>query len=101
MRTTSSLEALNSVIQRSFPAQTNIFKFVESLKLYEARKTTDLYQLSLRNTPSRKLERKRTADREREIKIQYFTRLLKDGEITVTTFLKSMSAKDILPPIGT
>ena len=45
MRTTLPVEAINSVIQRSFPNQTTIFKFTESLKLYESIKTTDLYQL--------------------------------------------------------
>lgn len=85
MRTTSSLEAINSAIQRSFPGQTNIFKFIESLRLYEARKSEDLYKLSTNEILDKQLQRKRAVDRERK-KISYFTAQLKNGDISVSCF---------------
>lgn len=100
MRTTSSLEAINSVIQRSFPGQTNIYKFIESLRLYESRKSEDLYKMSTSGISNRQLERKRAVDKEREEKILYFTTQLKNGEISTSLFLESMSGKDVLPPVG-
>lgn len=104
MRTTSSLEALNSIIQRSFPGQTTIFKFIEALKLLESIKSTDLNQLFSSKVPTQQLERKRTADKQREKKIKHLTKQLKEGKISVAYFLESMSGqpgKDILPQIGT
>lgn len=100
MRTTSSLEAINSVIQRSFPGKTNIFKFIESLRLYESRKSEDLHKLSIGEIPYRQLERKRAVDRERERKIVFFSNQLDFGYISVEEFLESMSSHDILPPAG-
>lgn len=60
-----------------FPGQTNIFEFIECLKLYESWKSDDL-------TFNRQLKRKRAVDEEREHKIQYFTTQLKNGEISVS-----------------
>lgn len=101
MRTTSSLEGVNSVIQKSFPARTTIFKFAESLRLYEAMKSTDLYQISTGEINTPQLQRRRTADRERNEKIEFLTKEFNNGNISVADFLVSMSDKDILPPSGT
>lgn len=100
MRTTSSVEGLNSVIQRSFPAKTHIFKFVDSLKMFEAIKSTDLYQLSTGEITSEQLERRRAVDKKRDEKIKYFSGKLNIGEISIASFLQAMSSKDILPPVG-
>lgn len=100
MRTTSSLEAINSVIQRSFPGHTNIYKFIESLRLYDAQKSENLYKLSINDISNKQLKRKRVVDREREEKILYFTEQLKNGGISITLFLESMSGTDILPGTG-
>lgn len=100
MRTTSSVESINSAIQRSFPDTTNIFKFIDSLKMYESIKSYDLHQLSLGEMSNNQLERKRKIDKERQEKIKYLTRKLQIGEITVAAFLESMSSKDVLPSIG-
>lgn len=97
MRTTSPLEAVNSVIQRSFPEQTNIFKFTESLKLYESIKATDLYQLAKKEINSPHLERKRREDRQRDEKIRMWSAYLTNNIITVAKFLDEMSTKEVLP----
>lgn len=100
MRTTSSLEGLNSVIQKTFPKTTTIFKFAESLRLYEASKSTDLYQISTGQITTPQLERRRKADRERDEKIKYLSAELNNGYISIVQFLVSMSEKDILPPVA-
>lgn len=100
MRTTSSVEAMNSVIQRSLPRNTNIYKFTSNLQLHEAVKSSSLYQISLGEITNKNFERKRREDKLREEKISFFTKLLKDGKISVDEFLECMSGKDILPPVG-
>lgn len=99
MRTTSSLEALNAIIQKTFPAQTTIFKFVESLRLLESRKSCDLYQLTS-GISNQHLERRRAADKKRNDKIIHYTGQLMNGEISVAVFLEAMAQRDILPKIG-
>lgn len=94
MRTTSSIEGLNSVIQRSFPSRTTIFKFVESLKLHEATKSTDLYQISEGQVTNPQLERRRESDRQREQKIKVVTNALHAGDISVSEFLVAMYEED-------
>lgn len=101
MRTTSSVEAMNSVIQRTFPEQTQIFKFVNSLRMFESIKSTDLYQISRGYFTNQHLQRKRAEDRKREEKIKTLSTLLNNETISVPQFLESMSANDVLPPNGT
>lgn len=93
MRTTSSVEAMNSVIQRQFPTNPHIFKFIENLKLHESIKSTDLYQLGQGTSPNEKMQRKRAEDRVRDDKIKFWSEKLKNGEITVAVFLKSMATE--------
>lgn len=100
MRTTSSLEAENSVIQRWLPRNTNIYKFIETLKMHESIKSSDLHQISMRLCAKNQFERKHKVDRVREEKILYLTTSLENGEISVAAFLEAMSGKDILPPLG-
>lgn len=101
MRTTSSVEPVNSVIQRSFPKKTNIFKFIEHLKLFESIKSTDLYQLAQGEITSQKLERKRAEDKQRENRIIVCSDKLKNGDISVVEFLKLVSKKANFPAVGT
>lgn len=104
MRTTSSVESLNSTIGRSFPKHPSILKFVEHLKLHEFGKYCDLLNLSKPDLPSKQLEkqlnRKRKIDREREEKIVFFTKKLKTKEIGPSEFLDAMATKEILPKNG-
>lgn len=100
MRTTSSLESMNSAIQRKLSKRTNIFRFSKDLRMHEAIKSSDLYQLFEGDISNRQLERKRAADRERDEKIKHFSALLENGYISVPYFLEVMSGKDVLPPVG-
>lgn len=98
MRTTGSVESLNSDIQREFPKQTTIFKFIDALKMHESERSSDLHFLSLEKTTDKQLQRRRKEDRDRDEKIKRFTHLLMNGEISILEFLKAMSAKKVLPP---
>lgn len=100
MRTTSSLEALNSVIQRSFPAKTTIYKFTDSLKLHESIKSSDLHSMCEGEIGVEQFERRRKKDRERNAKIRKFTLHLINEEITVSEFLQAISKNDVLPTVG-
>lgn len=96
MRTVSSLEALNSQIGRSFQRHANIFKFINSLKMHEFMKSSEMMELSLRAF-EKKIQRKHLADKEREAKITFFTALLKRNEVDIGEFLEAMANKSILP----
>lgn len=100
-RTTSLIESVNSVIQRSFPDRTHILKFVESLKLYESIKSTDLYQIVHDEIETPILQRKRSKDKARDEKIKWWSAYLAKKEITIAEFLDQMSGKDVLPSNGT
>lgn len=43
MRTTSSLEAFNSALNRTLPRRANFFKFVQCLKTHEFSKFSDIF----------------------------------------------------------
>lgn len=100
MRTTSSVEAINSSVQRDFPGKTNIFKFTDSLKLYESEKSSDLHCLSKETNLDKQLQRRRKEDRIRDAKIKANTDLLKVGAITAIEFLEAMAVKEVLPESG-
>lgn len=97
MRTTSLVEAMNSVIQRTFPPKTYWYKFVESLKLHEAMKSTDLYQISSDQIENPKLKQVRAEDKRRAEKIDTLSAQLELEEITAFQFLEKMSEKIVVP----
>lgn len=99
MRTTSSLESINSHIGRSFPKHPNIFKFIDCLKQYEYTRSTKMRKL-IQNCPKRQMERKHNKDKEREKKIKHFTSLFRRKKINLGIFLEAMSNKTILPLNG-
>lgn len=103
MRTTSVLEGMHSVIQRTFPTKPHILKFIESLRLHEATKSSDLIQLLKGNI----IQQIRAEDRERAQKIKKFTEDLEAELISVEIFLDKMSkskpnssTKKLKPSVG-
>lgn len=99
MRTTSPLESLNAQLRRIFPQHPTIFTFIESLKLHEFEKATNMHSLLI-EIPKGQLGRKNKKDKERDLKINYFTSLLASNEIDVMEFLEAMANKVILPSSG-
>lgn len=91
MRTTSSLESLNSQLNRTFGrARPNIFQFIDHIKSHESSKCERMAKLVKTTSVSTKqLERKRKKDKELEQNI-----------INVCVFLESMANKDMLPKSG-
>lgn len=90
MRTTSSLESFNAVLNRSIAKKANFFKFVEGLKLHESRKADDMHNRTHDNLPEEHFERRHLRDREREEKIRSHTILLESGVISTADFLQAM-----------
>lgn len=76
------------------PSNTNLFKFIESLKLHESIKSSDLYQLFTGNITNENAEKKRKEDRARVEKIKSLSDKLRAGKISVMAFLRSMSTND-------
>lgn len=101
MRTTSLVEAMNSFIQRSFPPKPHWYKFVESLRLHEAKKSTDLFQVASREFTNQKLQQIRAEDKQRDEKIKSLSNKLNLKEITAAEFLEQMCESSVVPPAGT
>lgn len=100
MRTTSSVEAMNSVIQRSFRTNPHIYQFIENLRLHESVKSTDLYQLTLGSITNPKLKKKRAEDQMRDEKIRMCTDKLQNGNISIAEFLRLMANENSLSSGG-
>lgn len=99
MRTTSSIESMNSQLRRSFPKHGSIWKFVEQLKYHEFSKATEMIKLTEAEVTEQQLGRKIKKDKEREVKIKFFTKLLKKNEISIDEFIEAMGGKVIFPGI--
>lgn len=97
MRTTSSLESLNSVLGRLIPKQPNIFKFIDGIKLHEFAKHRELLEL-LFNCPKKQLKRKKEIDEKRDAKIKRTTEQLVNNEISPSEFLDVFSSDQTLLP---
>lgn len=92
MRTTSALEAFNSVLNRSLPPHANFFKFIECLKNHEFSKVNDL--LNSINEPKTSQRKKRKRDQQRDEKISSNTALLRTKKIKLDEFLYAFSARN-------
>lgn len=97
MRTTSSLESMNSVLGRMIPKRPNIFKFIDGIKLHEFAKNRELLELSFK-CPKNQLKRKRKADQWREEKIMKATEELMGEDISPSEFLDIFSNDQSLLP---
>lgn len=96
MRTTSSIETMNSWIQKIFHPKPHIFKFIENLRMHESCMSTELYGLPLldENMKDQKFwPRVRPEDQIREDNIRLGIHRLQNGHISIDAFLgKSFSA---------
>lgn len=97
MRTTSSLESLNSKMNRSFPKHGHIWEFIDQLKFHECMKSKEMKLLNKQNNRNIQPKRKRKSDRDRDAKISFFSELLKDRKISPNEFLEAMADKKIMP----
>lgn len=87
MRTTSSLESLNSQMRRTFPTHGHIWQFIEQLKFHEYSKANDM--LCIMGKPNNHPKTKKA--QLRHDKIEFQSNLLKIRKITVSEFLIAVS----------
>lgn len=99
MRTTSSLEAFNSAINRSVGKKQHYFKFVERIKLHESRSTDRMFGVVHDELPASHFEPRREVDKARQKKIKSNTELLSNGKISVDDFLNAMAADDYMESV--
>lgn len=104
MRTTSSLESLNSVLGRLLCRRPNIYKFIEGIKVHEFAKVKELIQTDLlaeEDVATKRKTRKRKSDQDRDDKIKRVTEELDQNKITPDEFLEAFSKNEIsLPESG-
>lgn len=101
MRTTSSLESLNSVLGRLLPRRPNLYKFVDGLKIHDFAKYKELMELSAEKEDEPKQTQKRKSDQERDDKIKQATEKLTKKAITTSEFLEIFSkAENLIPKSG-
>lgn len=90
MRTTSSLEAFNSYLNRTMAKRAGFFKFVSNLKLHESRKAETMHHLANDTVPDSQYNRRKLSDQKRDKKIKILTEQLSNGMISMTGFLDAM-----------
>lgn len=101
MRTTSSLESMNSTLRRMCPDHPHIFKFLDRLRLHEFSSSLNMLQAIKSDAPMQKLQRRRQIKcKERIAKISYLTEKLKEGRITPSQFLETMANGSTIQRIG-
>lgn len=74
------------------PKKGHFFKFIVVLRLHESRKATDMFNLLKGNLT--KLHRKHKKDQMREDRIQHFTKLFCEKQISIKDFLEGMAGED-------
>lgn len=95
MRTTSSLECMNSVLRRMFPLHPHIFKFMDCLRYHEFGQQLRMFKLVKEEATKKQLDRKRKKDQKRNVKIKAYTdELLTNPLFSVGEFLKGLSSHD-------
>lgn len=100
MRTTSSLEGMNSVLRRMFPLHPGIFKFMERLQYHEFAHQLKFFKLLREDHPmeSQQFIRRRRKDQLRDAKIKHcLHELLVSPDFTVGDFLESLANDSVLP----
>lgn len=91
-RTSSPLESINSILNRSIAKKTHFFRFVARLRFFESQKAHEMDLASrnqLKECPPRD---KRTAFRNK--KIEEITEMFDKGRIDVQEFLKAMASNE-------
>lgn len=94
MRTTSSVESFNAVLNRSIERHPEFFKLVLALQLHESRKADEMHYLATNNpSPDAHFKKKNKQDQERNEKITALTEKLNLGILSTEEFMWAM-AKD-------
>lgn len=94
MRTTSSIESFNSVLNRSIAKRPHFFKFIERLKFHESRKADNFINLAEDPIKESQYQPRHMKDRLRHNKITELTDMLKNNRIDVERFLEMMANEE-------
>lgn len=93
-RTTSPLESFHSAMNRSVPKHANFFVFIDGVKLFESKKSDELYNV-IHAKPSANLNKAiRKEAQERDVRIRSLTELICSGAISTKQFLEAMAEDD-------
>lgn len=95
MRTTSSLESFNAVLNKSIAKRANLFKFIPRLRLHESRKADEMYHLAHDILSPVQFMRRKKKDQIRDEKIKHLTSKYLEGNITnqkIQSFLEEVAA---------
>lgn len=90
MRTTSSLEGFNSILNRTIA---NFYRFVERLRIHESRKADEMIDL-VRDLSKKHLQPRHKKDQDLDQKIKHNTSLLCAKIISIVDFLNAMTSVD-------
>lgn len=94
MRTTSSVESFNALLNLSIDKHPEFFKLVMALKIHDSRKTDEMFYVANNNpVPDAYFEKKKKKDQERDQKIRSLTDKLEANELDTEAFMRAM-AKD-------
>lgn len=92
MRTTSSVESFNALLNGSIEKHPDLFNLVMALKIHESRKADEMFRVANNSpTPDAHFEKKKKKDQERDHKIRFWTQKLIGNEITTEEFMRAMA----------
>lgn len=94
MRTTSSLEGFNSILNRTIAKHSNFYRFVERLRIHESRRADEMINLVRDQSSKKHLEPRHKKDQDRDQKIKHHTSLLCNNKVSIADFLNAMTSVD-------
>lgn len=94
MRTTSSLEGFNAVLNRTIAKHPNFYKFIERLRIHESQRADEMIALVQDPLSEKHFEPRHQKDKNRDEKIKHYTALLCSQHITIADFLNAMVSFD-------
>lgn len=95
MRTTSSVESFNAVLNRSIEKRPNFFRLVLALQIHESRKADKMHYVATNcPSPCGHFRKKKKEDEEREQKIVKLTGDLNEGRLSTEGFMLEMAKDD-------
>lgn len=93
MRMTSSLESFNAKLNRGIPKKMGLFKFIEQLKVIEAKKSYNFYTRANERLTEEPRKKKNTQKERDSIIINLYTNLINNNKLTEEEFLYSVALR--------
>lgn len=93
MRTTSSVESFNAVLNRSIHKNPGFFRLILALRVHECRKADEMYY-KVHNVADEYFEKKKIRDQNRDKKIKLLTDALDTGKLNTEGFMVEMAKEE-------